>query len=75
MARDEVQLFDVLNGGPGGRAGYNFYRREVVFPERERQRRDEECWRGDDSGGRVSFANTAAPSLRDDLHLDWGGGQ
>ncbi len=63
-ARDEVRLFEALNGGPGGRAGYNVYRREVVVPERERlRRRNEEGWRGDDSGGCVSFTNPTLKSI------------
>ncbi len=42
FARNESRLFDELNAGPGGRAGWNLYRREVMMPEREWRREEEE---------------------------------
>jgi hypothetical protein len=42
LARNEPGLFDELNAGPGGRAGWNAYRQEVVMLERKRRQEEEE---------------------------------
>ena len=60
-ARNESRLSDELNAGPGGRAGWNVYRREVVMPERERRRGREEEGRRDSS--RCNIANPKMNSV------------
>ena len=59
FARNESRLFDELNAGPGGRARWNVYRREVVMPERERRREEE----GRRDSSRCSIANPRMNSV------------
>jgi hypothetical protein len=60
FARNESRLFDELNAGPGGGAGWNDYWREVMMPEREQRREEEEGWR---DSSRCSITNPRMNSV------------